>query len=114
MDPRVIFDNNMRMLMYITNGFQLRHGTEIDAPMTPAQKDTVVNAEKAELERLKALGAIIGDADVEFLESANPLNDMLNGDFVFDISFTATPPFKSATARVAYTSDGFAAFFGGE
>ena len=114
MDPRCIFDVNMRMLMYITNGFQLRHGTEIDSPMTPAQKDTIINTENAELERLKANGAVIGEASVEFLETDNPLNNMLNGDFVFNISFTATPPFKSATARVAYTSDGFAAFFGGE
>lgn len=114
MDARVIFDVNLRMLMYVTNGFQLRHGTKIDAPLTPAQKDTIVNAENAELERLASIGAIIGEGTVEFLETANTLNDMLNGDFVFDIAFTATPPFKSGTARVAYTSDGFAAFFGGE
>lgn len=114
MDARVIFDVNIRMLMFVTNGFQQRHGIRIDSPMTPAQKDTIINAENAELERLAALGAVIGESSVEFLESANPESDMLNGDFVFDISFTATPPFKSGTARVCYTSDGFAAFFGGE
>lgn len=114
MDPRVIFDTNIRMLMHVTNGFQLRHGLEIDAPMTPAQKDTVVNAENAELERLTALGALIGESSVEFLEVENPESDMLNGDFVFNLSFTSTPPFKSATAKVCYTSRGFAAFFGGE
>ncbi len=114
MDARVIFDVNLRMLMHVTNGFQLRHGVIIDSPMTPAQKDTIVNAENAELERLASLGAVIGESSVEFLESENPESNMLNGDFVFDIAFTATPPFKSGTARVCYTSDGFAAFFGGE
>jgi hypothetical protein len=114
MDPRVIFDTNIRMLMHVTNGFQLRHGIEIDAPMTPAQKDTVINAENAELDRLTALGALIGESSVEFLETENPNNDMLNGDFVFNISFTSTPPFKSGTAKVSYTDKGFAAFFGGE
>ncbi len=114
MDPRCIFDVNMRMLMHITNGFQVRHGIVIDSPMTPAKKDTILNDERENLERIKSLGGIIGEASVDFVETNNPVDDMLNGDFVFDIAFTATPPFKSATAHVAYTSDGFAAFFGGE
>lgn len=114
MEARAIFDVNMRMLMYVTNGFQQRHGTEIDSPMTLAEKDSVINAEQQELDRLVGLGAIIGTPTVEFLESANSTNDMMNGDFVWDISFTNTPPFKSGTARVCYTDDGFAAYFGGE
>ena len=112
MDPRVIFDVNIRMLMFVTNGFQRRHGTEIDTPMTIAMKDSIINKEQEELDRLVGLGAIIGTPTVEFLESANSVNDMMNGDFVFDISFTNTPPFKSGTARVCYTDDGFAAYFG--
>jgi len=35
----------------------------------------------------------------------------MNGDFVWDFSATPTPPFKSGTARVCYTDEGFAAFF---
>ncbi len=114
MDARAIFDVNMRMLMYVTNGFQQRHGTEIDSPMTVAMKDSVINTEQEELDRLAGLGAIIGTPTVEFLENANSENDMMNGDFVWDISFTNTPPFKSGTARVCYTDEGFAAYFGGE
>jgi len=49
---------------------------------------------------------------VDFLESANPTNSLVNGDFVWDIAATPTPPFKSGTARVCYTDEGFAAFFG--
>lgn len=114
MDPRGIFDVNFRMLEYITNGFQRRHGVEIDGPMTIGLKDSIINAEQEELDRLVGLGAIIGDPTVEFLESANSTNDIMQGDFVFDIQFTNTPPFKSGTARVCYTDDGFAAYFGGE
>lgn len=114
MDPRAIFDVNMRMLMYVTNGFQRRHGIEIDGPMTVGMKDSIVSAEQEELDRLAGLGAIIGEPTVEFLESANSTDDMMQGDFVFDISFTNTPPLKSATARVCYTDDGFVAYFGGE
>ena len=45
-----------------------------------------------------------------FLESANPVNQMMNGDFVWDFTVTNTPPLKSATARVCYTDEGFNAF----
>ena len=114
MDPRAIFDVNFRMLEYITNGFQRRHGVEIDEPMTLGLKDSIINAEQEELDRLVGLGAIIGDPTVEFLENANSNDDIMQGDFVFDIQFTNTPPFKSGTARVCYTDDGFAAYFGGE
>jgi hypothetical protein len=114
MDPRGIFDVNFRMLEFITNGFLRRRGVEIDGPMTLGLKDSIINAEQEELDRLVGLGAIIGDPSVEFLESANSTNDIVQGDFVFDIQFTNTPPFKSGTARVCYTDDGFAAYFGGE
>jgi len=114
MDARAIFDVNIRMLMYITNSFQLDHGTQIDAPMTPQDKDTILNYEQEKLDALVGLGALIGTPSVEFLETANPTSNMVNGDFRWDINVTNTPPFKSGTAGVCYTDEGFAAFFGGE
>lgn len=111
MDARAIFDVNIRMLMHITNRFQLDHGTKIDEPMTPQDTDTILNYEKEKLDTLVGIGALIGTPSVEFVESANPTNEMMNGDFVWDFSATPTPPFKSGTARVCYTDEGFAAFF---
>lgn len=111
MDARAIFDVNIRMLMYITNSFQLDHGTKIDQPMTPQEKDTILNAEKEKLDTLVGIGALIGTPSVVFLETANPVSDMMNGDFVWDINVTNTPPFKSGKSRVGYTEEGFAAFF---
>lgn len=114
MDARAVFDVNLRMLMHITNGFQLDHGTEIDQPMTPQDRDTVLSAERERLDRLKGIGALIGEPVVEFVEAENPLNNMVNGDFAWHFNVTNTPPFKSATARVTYTDEGFQAFFEGE
>ena len=111
MDARAIFDSTLRTLMYITNNFQLDHGTEIDKPMTPQDRDSILNAELAKLDRLKAIGALIGEPEVVFVESENPVSDMINGDFVWHFNVTNTPPFKSGTARVTYTDEGFAAFF---
>ena len=113
-DARAIFDVNIRMLMHITNGFQLRHGTEIDSPMTPQDKDAILNEEREQLDTLVGIGALIGTPSVDFVESANPVSDMMNGDFVWDFSATPTPPFKSGKARVCYTDEGFAAFFEAE
>lgn len=111
MDARAIFDVNIRMLMHITNSFQIDHGTEIDSPMTPQDKDSILNFEKQKLDTLTGIGALIGTPTVEFVETANPITDMMNGDFVWDFDVTNTPPFKSGTARVCYTDEGFAAFF---
>lgn len=111
MDSRAIFDVNVRMLMHITNSFQLDHGTKIDKPMSPQDKDTVLNFERQKLDTLVGVGALIGAPSVEFLETENPVTDMVNGDFVWDFSVTNTPPFKSGTARVCYTDEGFQAFF---
>ena len=112
MDARAIFDVNVRMLMHITNSFQLDHGTKIDQPMTPQDKETILNEEKQKLDTLCGIGALIGSPSVAFLETENPENDMMNGDFVWNFNVTNTPPFKSGTARVTYTDEGFAAFFG--
>jgi len=113
-DPRAIFDVSMRMLMYITNSFQLEWGTSIDKPMTLQLRDTILNREQEKLDALVSMGALIGEPKVLFIETANPVSDMMNGDFRWDIAVTPTPPLKSATVYVTYTDEGFAAYFGGE
>ena len=112
MDAAVIFDTNMRMLMHLTNGFQKRHGTEIDQPLTVSKKETIRISEQQELDILKSIGALLGSPTCEFREDENSTNDMLNGDFVWNITATVTPQLKSATAKVTYTDEGFQALFG--
>ena len=111
---REIFDVNMLMLFYITNSFQKEWGTTIDKPMTLALRDTILNREQEKLDALVAKGALIGSPSVEFLESNNATDDVMNGDFRWDISATITPPLKSATGVVCYTDAGFSAYFGGD
>lgn len=111
---REIFDVNMQMLFYITNSFQLEWGTTIDKPMTLALRDTILNREQEKLDVLAAMGALIGSPSVEFIETNNATEDMMNGNFRWDISATITPPLKSATAVVCYSDAGFSAYFGGE
>ena len=113
-DAAFIFDTNIRMLMYCTNGFQKRNAADIDTPLTPAKKESIRIAEQNELDILKSIGALIGDPTCEFRSDENSTNDMLNGDFVWHILVTVTPQMKSATGKVTYTDEGFSALFGEE
>lgn len=112
-DPRAVFASNMRMLLHITNLFQIEWSPEIDGPMTRALKDRIVNREQEKLDGYVTVGALIGQPRVTFEETENPVSDLVNGDFRWDISATPTPPLKSATVYVSYTDAGFAAYFGG-
>ena len=114
MDTRSVFDVSIRMLLHITNGFQLRNGVRIDTPMSINERDAIVNSEQEILDSYAGMGALIGQPTVMFVESENPTSNLINGDFVWNISATPTAPFKSGTARVTYTDDGFEAYFGGE
>lgn len=113
-DPRGIFDVSIRMLLHITNRFQLEWGPSIDKPMDRQLKDTIINREQEKLDGWKSMGALIGDPAIVFLETENPLNDLMHGVFRWDIQVTPTPPLKAAIARVAYTDEGFASYYGGE
>lgn len=113
-DPRCIFDVSMRMLFHITNSFQREWGTVIDEPFTKQLRDRIINREQEKLDALVAMGALIGEPSVLFLESNNSTTDMMNGDFRWDIPVTPTPPLKSATVYVAYTDAGFSSYFSDE
>lgn len=113
-DPRCIFDVYLRMLFHITNGFQREWGFEIDKPFSKQLRDRIINKEQEKLDSYVAIGALIGEPKVLFLESNNSETDMMNGDFRWEIPVTPTPPLKSATVYVAYTDAGFSAYFSEE
>lgn len=112
-DPRAIFDVNLRMLYHIVNSFQQEWGTTIDKPFTRGLKDSILNKEQEKLDALVAMGALIGSPKIEFLEEENPTNSLMNGVFRWDVAATPTPPLKSAAVYVGYTDAGFAAYFEG-
>ena len=110
-DPRSIFDVSIRMIEHIINGFQTRHLSDIDEPMSLAKKDEIVNEEQEILDSYAAMGALLGEPTILFLENENSTTDLMNGDFKWSIPVTPTPPLKSATAGVSYTDDGFESYF---
>ena len=110
-DNRNIFTNNIRMLMFEYNRFQREYATEIDKPMTRSRKDTILNQEQETLDAHAAMGAFIGEPVVSFDESENTTDDLIEGNFTWGIKGTPTPPFKSGTVKVAYTTEGFNTYF---
>lgn len=113
-DPRTIFDNSIRMMMYITNSFQQEQAFVIDRPMTRSMADTIRNREQEKADALVAVGALIGTPVVRFEQTANRAEDLVEGNFVWDFEATPTPQFKSGTLRVAYSAAGFASYYGEE
>jgi len=99
------------MLLYLTNAFQIRWAGSIDKPMTVQLKDTILTREQERLDALAAAGALIGTPKIVFEQAHNSLGNLRNGNFRWDIQVTPTPPLKSASAYVAYTDEGFAAYF---
>ena len=102
------------MQEYIINSFEEDHGDQVDDPMDLNLRDSILNDEQQKLDALLAEGALIGSPSIVFTETENPISDMRNGNFVWNIVDTPTPPAKSLTAKVAYTDAGFESFFGTE
>lgn len=111
-DNRVIFDNSIRTMMYVTNSFQSEWAFDIDTPMTRAKADTIRNREQEKADARAAMGAFIGTPVVRFDPAANTVGELVEGNFVWDFEGTPTPPWKSGTLRVAYTTAGFDTYFG--
>lgn len=113
MDKKNVFDCSVRMLQYIANTFQSRYGILVDKPMNRAMVDTILNDYQEWFDNLIAQGKLL-HATIGFEETSNPISDVVEGDFVFDLATTTTPPGKSLTAKITYTSRGIDVLFGGE
>lgn len=111
--PEEIFDANIRTNLYLTNDFQARNAVLVDTPIARSDVDDILNTEQLRLNALVAEGKLLYGT-VEFRPASNPTSDLMQGDFVFDTLVTNTPPGKSLTTRVQYTSRGLDTLTGGE
>lgn len=112
-DPRDKFDCNVRMLYYLLNEFQLRYGVQVDSNFNRARIETILNDFQEKLDTLMVRGALLY-GKILFTETSNPTSDIVEGDFDFDIATTTTPPGKSITGKLSYTTKGLSTLLGGE
>lgn len=109
-DERARFDNTIRMQLMITNRFQMKYRTSVDAPMTLQMRDDVINEELDFLASLVAIGALIGEPVCEFSPLDNSTDGVAQGQFVWRIADTPTIPFKYGNLKVAYTQAGLSVY----
>ena len=109
-DERARFDNTIRMQIMITNRFQMKYRTSVDAPMTLQMRDDVINEELDFLASLVAIGALIGEPVCEFSPLDNSTDGVAQGQFVWRIADTPTIPFKYGNLKVAYTQAGLSVY----
>ncbi len=113
LDPKNVFDASIRMMMYLTNGFQQRYMSDVDGPLNRSTVGTILNDSQTWLNSLIADGHFL-HGKISFVETSNPISSIVEGNFIFDVATTTTPVAKSLTFVVQYTKAGIATIFGGE
>lgn len=106
-DGDEVFISSVRMINNRRDVFLKRNASKIDRPLTRQTIDQIIQSEQSELDRLVALGALIGSPKITFEAVDNPTSQMVSGNFVWNMTITPTVPFASGTLVVRWTADGF-------
>lgn len=110
-DERARYDSNIRVLIMLTNRFQLKYRFSIDDPMTLTMRNDVIQEENDYLAYLKSIGAVVGEASCSFRAADNPAGNIAQGQFVWSIEGTVTPPMKYAQLDVAFSQAGYSVYY---
>ena len=105
-DELARFENRIRMNAMLKNRWVMKYESIIDSPLTLQMRNDVVNAEQDYLNGLVAIGALIGEPKCEFLAESNPIDDIVQGNFTWNLSVTETNPLKFMLARIAFSVAG--------
>lgn len=103
--PEEIFDTNIMMHKYLLNDFQVRNTGVIDSSMNRHDVDSIMNSEQMILDAHVSAGHLLY-GKINFVQTNNPNNDIINGNFTFNTLVTNTPIAKSITQNIQYTSLG--------
>lgn len=109
--PEQIFDVNIMMNKFLLNDFQLRNIELIDSPMTRHDIDALINSEQMILNAYVSAGELLY-GEIKFIRDNNSRSDLIQGDFAFDTLVTNTPPAKSITQKLQYSSKGIDSLYG--
>lgn len=102
-------DVAVRMKDYVCNDFQSTYIDDVDKPIPPRRVKEIRDDYGIALSALVSIGALLF-ANITYNASDNTPAGNANGEFVFAIKETNTPPGTLIKAKVSYTSDGLAAY----
>lgn len=100
------FENRIRMNAMLKNRWVMKYESIIDSPLTLQMRNDIINAEQDYLNGLVATGALIGEPKCEFLALSNPIDNIVQGNFTWNITVTETNPLKYMLARIAFSVAG--------
>ena len=105
-DELARFENRIRMNAMLKNRWVMKYEPIIDSPLTLQMRNDIINAEQDYLNGLVATGALIGEPKCEFIAESNPIDDIVQGNFTWNIAVTETNPLKYMLARIAFSVAG--------
>ena len=105
-DELARFENRIRMNAMLRNRWVMKYEPIIDSPLTLQMRNDIINAEQDYLNGLVATGALIGEPKCEFIAESNHLDDIVQGNFTWNITVTETNPLKYMLARIAFSVAG--------
>lgn len=105
-DELARFENRIRMNAMLKNRWVMKYESIIDSPLTLQMRNDIINSEQDYLNGLVAIGALIGEPRCEFLAESNPIDDIVQGNFTWNIVVTETNPLKYMLARIAFSVAG--------
>lgn len=110
-DPKDVFICVRRMFDWEYQTFILTYWQKVDRPLMPRLVKTIIDSEEIRLNGLAARGYLLGRQQVLFLETENPLTDLLNGIFRVHIKLTPPVPAQTIEGILEYDTDNFRALF---
>ena len=105
-------DAGIRVGLYMLNYLQYNYLDNIDRPFAKRDLDAILASVQQWLNSMVNAGQLLYGT-ITFEESENSVNDMVSGDFVFNIKDTTTPNAKSLTFKMEYVTDGLSVLTGG-
>ena len=90
----------------LKNRWVMKYESIIDSPLTLQMRNDIINAEQDYLNGLVAIGALIGEPKCEFMAVSNPIENIVQGNFTWNITVTETNPLKYMLARIAFSVAG--------
>ena len=105
-DELARFENRIRMNAMLKNRWVMKYESIVDSPLTLQMRNDIINAEQDYLNGLVAIGALIGEPKCEFIAESNPIDDIVQGNFTWNIAVTETNPLKYMLARIAFSVAG--------
>lgn len=112
-DPKDMWINYRFMLNWGKNYTRLTLMQKVDAPGNPRQIESIINSLNMDLNSLTGIGAVIGQAKVEFLRENNPATDLIAGKYDFSISIAYPTPMQEIQEIWSIDPSQFGALFSG-